>query len=174
MMGLELATPRLQTECSSHWAIQLKSYCWEWVEFIKLLYCIIIILSFLNCDWLLIREVQWFYWTQELLVPVETVSCEQALNKFQWHCGQPTVSKTFECLHLLSGLIFSAKRFLTYGPRAIRLFMRKITEAESTRIRFHIVFDHRNRTLFFVAFIRKRLKSVSEENNMKTMQKRCV
>ena len=71
MMGLELATPRLQTERSSHWAIQLKSCSWEGVEFIQLVYCIIIILSFLNCDWLLIREVQWFYWTQELLVPVE-------------------------------------------------------------------------------------------------------
>ena len=32
---------------------------------------IIIYLSFLNCDGLLIQEVQWFYWTQELLVPVE-------------------------------------------------------------------------------------------------------
>ena len=31
----------------------------------------IIYLSFLNCIWLLIREVQRFYWTQELLVPVE-------------------------------------------------------------------------------------------------------
>ena len=68
---LELATPGLQTQCSSHWAIKLKSYCWEGVEFIQLVYCIIIYLSFLNCDWLLIREVQWFYWTQELLVPVE-------------------------------------------------------------------------------------------------------
>ena len=68
---LELATPGLQTQCSSHWAIQLKSYCWEGVEFIQLVYCIIIYLSFLNCDWLLIREVQWFYWTQKLLVPVE-------------------------------------------------------------------------------------------------------
>ena len=68
---LELATPGLQTQCSSHWAIQLKSYCWEGVEFIQLVYCIIIYLSFLNCDWLLIREVQWFYWTQRLLVPVE-------------------------------------------------------------------------------------------------------
>ena len=68
---LELATPGLQTQCSSHWAIQLKSYCWEGVEFIQLVYSIIIYLSFLNCDWLLIREVQWFYWTQKLLVPVE-------------------------------------------------------------------------------------------------------
>ena len=48
-----------------------KSFCWEGVEFIQLVYCIIIYLWFLNCDWLLIREVQWFYWTQELLVPVE-------------------------------------------------------------------------------------------------------
>ena len=68
---LELPIPGLQTQCSSHWAIQLKSYCWEGVEFIQLVYCIIIYLSFLNCDWLLIREVQWFYWTQKLLVPVE-------------------------------------------------------------------------------------------------------
>ena len=71
MVRLELATPGLQTQCSSHWAIQLESCCWEGVEFIQLVYCIIIYLSFLNCDWLLIREVQWFYWTQELLVPVE-------------------------------------------------------------------------------------------------------
>ena len=34
-------------------------------------YTIIIYLSFLSWDWLLIREVQWFYWTQKLLVPVE-------------------------------------------------------------------------------------------------------
>ena len=32
-MRLELATPGLQTQCSSHCAIQLKSYCWEGVEF---------------------------------------------------------------------------------------------------------------------------------------------
>ena len=64
------ATPWLQTPCCSNWAIQLKSYCWEGVEFIQLVYCIIIYLSSLNCDWLLIREVQWFYWTQKLLVPV--------------------------------------------------------------------------------------------------------
>ena len=71
VVRLELATPGLQTQCSSHWATQLKSYCWEGVEFIQLVYCIIIYLSFLNCDWLLIREVQWFCWTQELLVQVE-------------------------------------------------------------------------------------------------------
>ena len=68
---LEVATPRLQTQCYSHWAIQLKSYLLveSWVY--PVVYCIIIYLSFLNCDWLLIREVQWFYWTQKLLLPVE-------------------------------------------------------------------------------------------------------
>ena len=72
MMGRELPTPHLLTECSSHWAKQLKSYCWKGVEFIQLVYCIIICLSFLNCGSLLIREVQWLYWTQELLVQTET------------------------------------------------------------------------------------------------------
>ena len=38
-------------------------HCWEGVEFIQLVYCVIIFTEFLNCDWLLIREVQWFYWT---------------------------------------------------------------------------------------------------------------
>ena len=50
------------------------SYCWERAEFIQLVYCIVTILSFLNCDWLLIREVQWFYWTRELLVAAEKFS----------------------------------------------------------------------------------------------------
>ena len=68
---LELTTPGSQTQFSSHWAIKLKSYCWEGVKFIQLVYCIITYLSFLDCDWLLIQKVQWFYWTQELLVPVE-------------------------------------------------------------------------------------------------------
>ena len=72
----------------------LKSYCWDGVEFIQLVYCIIIYLSFLNCDWLLIREVQWFYWTQELLVPVEKftvrmpmVSLELATPGLQTQCS---------------------------------------------------------------------------------------
>ena len=43
-------------------------------NFTSLFFIIILFLSFLNCDWLLIREVQWFYWTQELLVPVEKFS----------------------------------------------------------------------------------------------------
>ena len=42
MVRLELATPGLQTQCSSHWALQLESYCWEGAEFIQLVYCIII------------------------------------------------------------------------------------------------------------------------------------
>ena len=58
-----------------------KCFCWEGVEFILLVYCIIIYLWFLNCDWLLIREVQWFYWTQELLVP----DCDWLLiREVQW------------------------------------------------------------------------------------------
>ena len=36
----------------------------------KTVQCIIIFLSFLNCDWLLIRESQ-LYWYQEFLCPVE-------------------------------------------------------------------------------------------------------
>ena len=79
---LELATPGLQTQWSSHWAIQLKSYCWEGVEFIQLVYCIIVYLSFLNCDWLLIREVQWFYSTQKLLVPVEKFTVRMTKVRF--------------------------------------------------------------------------------------------
>ena len=73
---------------------ELKSYSWEGVEFIQLVYCIIIYLSFLNCDWLLIREVQWFYWTQELLVPAEKftvrmpmVSLELATPGLQTQCS---------------------------------------------------------------------------------------
>ena len=42
--------PALQTQCFRHEAIQLKTYCWEGVEFIQLVYYIIIYLSFLNCD----------------------------------------------------------------------------------------------------------------------------
>ena len=69
---------------SSYWDWDFGLFqCWELgsespsppsgpsVEFIQLVYCIITCLSFLNCGYLLIREVQWFYWTQELLVPVE-------------------------------------------------------------------------------------------------------
>ena len=83
MVRLKLATPGLQTQRSSHWTIQLKSYCWEGVEFIQLVYCIIIYLSFLNCDWLLIREVHWFYWTQELLAREENFSGRMPMVKLE-------------------------------------------------------------------------------------------
>ena len=106
---LELATPGLQIQCSSHWAIQLKSYCWEGVEFIQLVYCIIIYLSFLNCDWLLIREVQWFYWTQKLLVPVEKftvrmlkVRLELATRGLQTQCF-PVVTFSILTVNLSTG-----------------------------------------------------------------------
>ena len=94
IVRLELSTPGLQIQFSSHWAIQLKSCCWKGVEFIQLVYCIIIYLSFLNCDWLLTWEVQWFSWTQELLVPLETftvrmpmVRLERAIPGLQSHCS---------------------------------------------------------------------------------------
>ena len=60
----------------------------------KLIPCIIIILSYLICDWLLIREVHMFYRTQGLLVPAEWI---------QWGCvgwgsnSQPLGLKT-KCL----------------------------------------------------------------------------
>ena len=73
----EDADGETRTRNPSALAIELYSSisnCWEGVEFIQLMYCINIYLSFLNCDWLLIWEVQWFYRTQELLVPVEKFS----------------------------------------------------------------------------------------------------
>ena len=36
--------PSVTDKCSSHYANKLKSYCWEGVEFIKLVYCLIIYL----------------------------------------------------------------------------------------------------------------------------------
>ena len=50
-------------------------------SFIQLVYCIIIYLSFLNCDWLLIREVQCFYWTQDLLARVEKFTVRMPMMK---------------------------------------------------------------------------------------------
>ena len=79
---LELESSGLQTKCSSDWAIQLKSYCWEGVECIQFVYCNIIYLSFLNCDWLLIREVQWFYWTEKLLVPIKKLTVRMPEVRF--------------------------------------------------------------------------------------------
>ena len=57
------------------------------VEFIKLVHCIIINLSCLNCDRLLIREVQWFYFTQELLVPVK--KCTVRMPMVRLKLGTP-------------------------------------------------------------------------------------
>ena len=103
MVRLELATPGLQTQCSSHWAIQLKSYCWEGVEFTQLVYCIIIYLSFLNCNWLLIREVQWFYWTQELLVPAEKFTVRMPMVRLELAIpGLPTQCSSHWAIQLKS------------------------------------------------------------------------
>ena len=103
MVRHELATPGLQTQCSSHWAIQLKSYCWEGVEFIQLVYCIIIYLSLLNCDWLLIREVQWFCWTQELLVPAEKFTVRMPMVRLELATrGLQTQCSSHWAIHLKS------------------------------------------------------------------------
>ena len=103
MVTLEHATPGLQTQCSSHWAIQLKSYCWEGVEFIQLVYCIIIYLSFLNCDWLLIQEVQCFSWTKELLVPVEKFTVRKPMVRFELaFAGLQTQSSSHWAIQLKS------------------------------------------------------------------------
>ena len=83
IVRLELATPGLQ---ASALAIKLYSsicYCWEAVEFIQLVYFIIMYTQFLNCDMLLIRDVQWFYWTQELLVPVEKFTVRMRMIKIE-------------------------------------------------------------------------------------------
>ena len=83
MGRLELATFGLQTQCSRHWAIQLKAIAGKEVEFIQSVYCIIIYLSFLNSDWPLIWEVQWLYWTQELLVPVEKFTVRMPMERLE-------------------------------------------------------------------------------------------
>ena len=50
MMGLELAPLDYELRALAIELQELKSYCWEGAEFIQLLYCIIIMLSYLNCD----------------------------------------------------------------------------------------------------------------------------
>ena len=77
MMGLKLATLDYKPSALAIEPYSSKAIAGKKLSIIKLVYCLIIILSFLNCDWLLIREVQWLYWKKELLVPVE---------KFQWGC----------------------------------------------------------------------------------------
>ena len=44
---------------------------------------IIIYLSLINCGWLLFQEVQWFYWTQELLVPAEKFSVRMPMVRLE-------------------------------------------------------------------------------------------
>ena len=75
--------PSVINECSSHWAKQLKSYCFGGLEFIQLVYFMIIYLSFLNYGWLVIREVQWFYWTQELLLPAEKFTVRMPMARLE-------------------------------------------------------------------------------------------
>ena len=42
MIGLKLANSRLQTECLIQCAKQLKNYCWEGVELIHFVHCIMV------------------------------------------------------------------------------------------------------------------------------------
>ena len=88
MMRLELATPPppppLSTECSSQWPKQLKNYCWERVEFIQLGNCIVNYIFIISQLWLtLIREVQWFYWAQELLIPAVKFTVRMPVMGFE-------------------------------------------------------------------------------------------
>ena len=71
----------------------LKSCSCEGVEFIQLVNCFIIYLSFFNCGWLLIREVQWFYWTQELLEPAEKFSVRILVVRLELATPRLTSSK---------------------------------------------------------------------------------
>ena len=48
--GLELATPQLKIECSSHQGKYLNRWCWEGVEFIQMVDYITIYSPFLICD----------------------------------------------------------------------------------------------------------------------------
>ena len=53
--------------------------------------------SFLNCDWLLIREVQWSHWTQELLVPVEKFSVRM-MQYTNWINSTPSQQQLLSCI----------------------------------------------------------------------------
>ena len=59
---------------------KLERYCREGTEFIQVVYCIIIHLSFFNSGGFFIREAQWFYWTQELLVLVQKFTVRMPIN----------------------------------------------------------------------------------------------
>ena len=83
MVRFELGTPGLQTLWSTHWAIQLNLLLMGESDFIQLVYCIIKYPQFLHCDWLLAREVQWFYWAQELLIPVEKFTVRMTMVRLE-------------------------------------------------------------------------------------------
>ena len=94
MVRLELATPGLQTQCSSHWARRAQKLLLgkSWVYPVGVLHHYIFIISQL---WLTsLGEVEWFYWTQKLLVPAEKftvrmpmVRPELATNDLQTQCS---------------------------------------------------------------------------------------
>ena len=79
-------TRTLNTEPSAL-AIELTSsiiYCWEGVEFVQLVYCIIIYLS--DCSTVVDfspETVQWFCWTQEILVPAEKFSVRMLMVRLE-------------------------------------------------------------------------------------------
>ena len=75
---------------SNHWANQKCGYCkmkpmtgYVGIFFSTVKDAIILYLSFLNCGWLLVREVEWFYWTQELLVPVEKFTVRMPMVRLE-------------------------------------------------------------------------------------------
>ena len=78
LQPMDYKTSALAIELYNSKAIARKEF-----EFIQLVYCIIIHLSFLNCDLLLIREVHWFSWTQELLAPVERFTMRMPMVRFE-------------------------------------------------------------------------------------------
>ena len=100
--------PWITNQCSSHWAIQLKNYCWEGVEFIQLVYCIIY-LSFLNCGWLLIREVLRFYWKQKLLVLLAVEKFTVRMPKVRLELATPGLQTGALAIELYSSEAIAGK-----------------------------------------------------------------
>ena len=111
MVRFELATPGLQTQWCSHWAIELNLLLLErsWVYPVGVLHHYIF-LSFLNCDWLLVREVQWLYWTQELLVPGE-----------EFTVRMPIVRLELEMPWITSLVLYSSMCYCWEGSEFIQL-----------------------------------------------------
>ena len=101
MVKVLLAPPGLQTQSSSHSAIQLKSYCWEGVEFIQLVYCTIIYLSFSAVvdfssekysgstghrnSWYQSKNLQWAcQWWNSNLQPLDSKPIPLANELYSW------------------------------------------------------------------------------------------